>query len=93
MKEHAPVTCEHNVEHRTLQLMATVDGLNLKALTSAELLLRRIQLCEEAVGENPDNPSYEGASHFMGAPEKKGVTLHRLSASMLRRRWAARRPY
>ena len=41
----------------------------------AEYLLRRIQLAEAAVLENPDIPSFEGARHFMGVPDRRGGAL------------------
>ena len=63
---------EHEVISRAIQLAATVDGLNVKVSVAAELLLRRLQLLEEAVSEDPANPSYEGATLFMGLNTKRG---------------------
>lgn len=62
---------EHEVLSRFLEMAALKDGLNL---SSVEHCLRRMQLIEEAVSEDPLNPSYEGARHFMGGDERRGVT-------------------
>jgi hypothetical protein len=48
------------------------DGINAKNTWFSELLLRRMQLLEHAVSEDPNNPSYEGAMHFMGSNEVGG---------------------
>ena len=45
------------------------DSTNIKNMWFAEMLLRRLQLLEHAASEGPNNPSYEGASHFMGSHE------------------------
>ena len=63
---------EHEALSRALQLLATHDGFNLRVSAGAELMLRRLQLLEDAVGEDPSNPSYDGASHFMGQPSRRG---------------------
>ena len=47
---------EHEVLSRTLEFAATADALNLRNLSFAEFILRRIQLIEEAVAEDPSNP-------------------------------------
>ena len=39
---------------------------------AAELLLRRLELLEEAGSEDPAHPSYEGATLFMGLNTKRG---------------------
>ena len=44
-------------------MAVTVDGIDPKQPEAMELALRRIQLMEEAVAENPASPSFEGASH------------------------------
>lgn len=69
------VVYEHEVLSRVLEVAATLDGVNLKNCLWAELVLRRIQLQEEAVSEDGANPSYEGASHWMGTGERKGGAL------------------
>jgi hypothetical protein len=38
-------------------------------------MLRRLQLQEKAVAEDGKNPSYDGASHWMGAGDRKGGAL------------------
>ena len=40
-----------------------------------EFLVRRLQLGESAVLENPDNPSFEGARFFLGVPEHRAGAL------------------
>ena len=72
VRAHSSAAHEHSILHRALQLLATVDGLNVKNLVGAELLLRRITLHEEAVAENPEAPSYEGSDHYLGISERSG---------------------
>ena len=72
VRKGAPVTHEHLVLHRGLQLMATIDGYNLKTSVGAEWLLRRVQLHENVIEENPGNPNYEGSDEFMGIAERSG---------------------
>ena len=67
---------EHEVLSRALQAAAVLDGINLKNMVFAEILLRRKQLLEEAVSEDPSNPSYEGAAHFMGTGSRRGGFVH-----------------
>jgi hypothetical protein len=66
---------EHNVICRTLDAAVSVDRLNVKNLLWAEILLRRKQLIEEAVAENPDAPNFEGAEFYMGSEERPGGAL------------------
>ncbi len=40
-----------------------------------EILSRRLQFFEEAVADNPDHPSFDGASYFMGVDERRGGAL------------------
>ena len=72
VRAHSSAAHKHSVLHRAVQLLATVDGLNAKNLVVVELLLRRITLHEEAVAENPDAPSCEGADHYLGISERAG---------------------
>lgn len=62
---------EHEVLSRFLEMAALKDGLNLRNLSSVQHCLRRMQLTQEAVSEDPLNPSYEGARHFMGGDERR----------------------
>ena len=66
---------EHEVLSRIIEILATVDGVNLRQSEAAELTLRRLQLIEESVSENPDEPSMEGAEHYMGVGEQRGGAL------------------
>jgi hypothetical protein len=59
-------THEHAMISEVLELMASYDQLNLGALASAELLVRRLQLIEAAHMHNPGNPDYTGSRFFMG---------------------------
>jgi len=68
-------TYEHEVLSRMLDIAATRDMLNLKNMAWVEYALRRLQLIEEAVNEDPNNPTYEHARHYMGAEERKGGAL------------------
>ena len=60
---------------RAVELAAVVDCLNVKNLVCFEFLLRRLQLIEEAVAENPTQPDYSGASHYLGTEERRGGAL------------------
>jgi hypothetical protein len=66
---------EHEIISRVIELAVTVDGINPKQLECFEFLLRRMQLMEESVAENPANPSFEGAEFFMGTGERRGGAL------------------
>jgi len=72
---HLPMVFEHEVLSTSLDLAIGVDRLNVRNLASFEWLLRRIQLHENAVLENPSAPSYEGARHFMGKGNRRGGAL------------------
>ena len=66
---------EHEVLSRALEYAATSDALNLRNFSFAEFLLRRIQLIEEAVSEDPSNPVYENARLYMGSEERRGGAI------------------
>ena len=46
--------------------MLQFDQLNLPALRSAEILIRRVMLLEEAYSLCPSAPDFSGADFFMG---------------------------
>ena len=48
-----------------LWVMATVDGLDVNNLESAEQVARRILMIERAVKKNPKNPDFSGLEHYM----------------------------
>ncbi|CAE8710731.1 unnamed protein product [Polarella glacialis] len=66
---------EHEVISKTLEIAALYDGLNLKNCMFSEFLLRRLQLQEEAIAEDPTNPSYDGSAHWMGSSDRRGGAL------------------
>ncbi|CAE8622891.1 unnamed protein product [Polarella glacialis] len=66
---------EHEVISKTLEIAALYDGLNLKNCMFNEFLLRRLQLQEEAIAEDPTNPSYDGSAHWMGSSDRRGGAL------------------
>ena len=71
--KHGDRMCyEHEVLSKALDVSMIWDSSNVKNLWSSELLLRRLQLLEFAVSEDPQNPSYDGAAHFMGSFENAG---------------------
>ena len=72
VRHNSPIRHEHLVIHRALQLFLTVDLLNVRNLAGVDYLLKRVQLQESAVQENPESPSYEGAELFMGVDEAPG---------------------
>ena len=57
---------EHEVLCRALDAMLQFDQLNLPALRSAEILIRRVMLLEEAYSLCPSAPDFAGADFFMG---------------------------
>ena len=68
----SPVAFEHEVLSRALQYGVTWGHLNLRTSAMAEFLFRRMQLQEDVVVENPQNPVCEGAEYYMGVDEKRG---------------------
>jgi len=70
-----PCVYEHETLSQALDLGVRVDRLNMKNLVMVEFLLRRMQLHENAILENPEAPSYEGARFWMGISERKGGAL------------------
>ena len=75
VKPTTPLVYEHETPSTGLDLGATYDRLNLKNSVMIEWFLRRIMLQESSVSENPHEPSFEGARHFMGFGERKGGAL------------------
>ena len=69
------IAFEHQLISRALEMAATVDGLDLMNLGVMELLARRMQNIEEAVIENPSQPSFEGSEHYLGVSERKGGAI------------------
>jgi len=70
-----PAVYEHEVISTVVEYAVVYDRLNVKNLVSFELLLRRLQLHESAVAQSPGAPSYEGAQHFLGTPERRGGAI------------------
>ena len=66
---------EHEVLSRFFELAAVYDGLCIPNLASVELLARRMQLIEHSHVEDPTNPCWDGARHFMGVGERRGGAL------------------
>ena len=72
---HLPFVFENEVISTGLDLAVGVDRPNVTNLAMIEWFLRRLQLHENAVLENPSAPSYEGARHFMGKGNRRGGAL------------------
>ena len=70
-----PLVFEHEMLSTGFDLAIGVDRLNIKNLACFEWFIRRMQLHEHAVLENPLAPSYEGARHFMGKGNRRGGAL------------------
>ena len=66
---------EHHVIMKVVQAAAQKDQLNLLALESFEILLRRAQVIESAHAYNPSNPDYGHAEDFMGWGVQRGGAL------------------
>ena len=70
-----PLTYEHEVLSCFFDYAVLTDRLNIKNLVCCEWLVRRLQLIESAVLENPMHPSFDGARYFMGKGARKGGAL------------------
>ena len=68
----SPIVYEHQTICRALQYGVTWDRLNLRGMAWAEYLLRRKQLQEDVVAENPTAPNFEGSQHYMGVDDRPG---------------------
>ena len=66
-------TYEHECLSRIMESMITVDQLNVCALQSAELVMRRMQVIREAHRISPSAPDYTSADHFMGWKWRKST--------------------
>eukprot|EP00971_Amphidinium_carterae_P169288 3354109-Amphidinium_carterae.1 len=66
---------EHQMISLVLQTAATRDQLNMGALISMEMLVRRAMLIESAHSHSPGNPDYSHGSDFMGLGEQRGGAL------------------
>ena len=71
--KHTDRLCyEHEVLSKAIDVAMVWDNSNIMNLWAIELVLRRVQLLEFAVSEDPANPSYDGATHFMGSYDSSG---------------------
>ena len=64
------VKYEHSHLCDMLQMATTYDQLDVSSLGCFELLVRRLQMLEEAYGANPKAPRFDAQSHFMGQGKK-----------------------
>ena len=53
-----------------LQMAMTYDQLDVSSLRCFELLVRRLQMLEEAYGASPKAPCFDALSFFMGQGKK-----------------------
>ena len=68
----------HEVEviSKAIDCFATIDQLNLPALTGIEVLVRRLALHKEAHRVSPSAADYSAADHFMGWGNRRtGATI------------------
>ena len=70
-----PAVFEHKCLSTIVEYAVIYDRLNVRNLVCMELALRRMQLHESAVALSPQAPSYEGARHFLGVPERRGGAI------------------
>ncbi|CAE8608177.1 unnamed protein product [Polarella glacialis] len=63
---------EYETLARILESMIVIDQLNIPALTSGELIVRRMQVIKEAHRISPSAPDYSAADLFMGWPYRRG---------------------
>ena len=70
-----PLVYEHEVLSTMFDLSARIDRLNFPNLRGLEHAARRLMLIESAVLENPGQPSFEGARHFLGRGNQRGGAL------------------
>ena len=66
---------EHEVLSMILHHSVTWDMLQPGNLAGLEVAARRMQLIEEAVSENPEKPSWDGARVYMGTDEGRGGSV------------------
>ena len=78
---------EHETLCSILESALVYDQLNVPSLASMELLIRRVQLIEDAHSGNPLHPSYERSHHFLGRPigERGAVVDPALSSHVAQR--------
>ena len=75
VRKTLPLLFEHEAINQALDYAISHDRLNLKNLLCIDVLVRRLMVHENAVSEDPENPSYTGARHFMGSGENRGGAL------------------
>ena len=66
---------EHEVLSLVLHYAIVWDSYNIGNSAAMEIIARRLQLIEEAVSENPDALSWEGARLHVGLEERRGGAL------------------
>ena len=72
VQQRSPIVYEHEVLSRALQFGVVWDRLNLRQCAMAEFMLRRMQLQEDVVAENPSSPTFDGARLYMGIEDRPG---------------------
>ena len=75
LRANSPAGFEHEVTSEMLEMAILHDRLNLFNLQWAELAIRRLQLHESAVAEDPQNPDYQGARHILGVGHRRAGAL------------------
>ena len=61
---------EHALLCDMLQMAVTYDQLDVSSLGCFELLVRRLQMLEEAYGANPKVPRFDAQNHFIWQGKK-----------------------
>ena len=66
---------EHEILSEAIEMLVCFDQVQVCNLAGCELLIRRLQLIEEAHVLSPGAPSYEGSEHWLGTGRRKGGVL------------------
>ena len=74
------VKYEHAHLCDVLEMASTYDQLEISSLGCFELVVRRLQMLEEAYGANPKQPRFDAQTHFMGQGKKQVAVAPALSS-------------
>ena len=83
------VKCEHAHLCDMLQMVMTCDQLDVSSLGCFELLVRRLQMLEQAYGANPKAPRFDAQTNFMGKGKNNVAVAPALVAHHAPRMWRA----
>ena len=71
---------EHGLLCDVLEAAVTYDQIDISCCVCFELLVRRLQMLEEAYSANPKQPRFDSQAHFMGQGRKTSAVAPALIA-------------